>query len=189
MAPSSASSVRFSSRRGVVTADKLEALYAVQRERGADLLDLIVERQCGRRDGARAGARRRGAAAAWSSGSIPPRSSPRVATRVPITFAKAHRILVVREDEQAVHVVCGDPFDTQALDDLRVIFGKPVEAVRRRPRSHRGRDQPRLRAAGGRGAARERRRRTTTRRPRATSSTRTTRRRSSAGSTRSFSRR
>ena len=27
-----------------------------------------------------------------------------------------------------MHVVCGDPFDTQALDDLRVIFGKPVEA-------------------------------------------------------------
>ena len=26
-------------------------------------------------------------------------------------------------------MVCGDPFDTQALDDLRVIFGKPVEAV------------------------------------------------------------
>ncbi len=28
-----------------------------------------------------------------------------------------------------MHVVCGDPFDTQALDDLRVIFDKPVEAV------------------------------------------------------------
>ncbi len=52
-----------------------------------------------------------------------------VATRVPINFAKAHRMLVVREDEHAVHVVCGDPFDTQALDDLRVIFDKPVEAV------------------------------------------------------------
>ncbi|MBV9945274.1 MAG: hypothetical protein JOZ69_00310, partial [Myxococcales bacterium] len=30
------------SRRGVVPADKLESLYAVQRERGADLLDLVV---------------------------------------------------------------------------------------------------------------------------------------------------
>src|SRR5271155_965474 len=29
-------------RRGVVAADKLEALWAVQRERGTDLLDLLV---------------------------------------------------------------------------------------------------------------------------------------------------
>ncbi len=34
-----------------------------------------------------------------------------------------------------VHVVCADPFDTQALDDLRVLFGKPVEAARARPAS------------------------------------------------------
>ena len=50
-----------------------------------------------------------------------------LATRLPIAFAKAHRIIVVREEDRAVHVVCGDPFDTQALDDLRLIFGKPVE--------------------------------------------------------------
>ncbi|HXN30247.1 MAG TPA: type II secretion system ATPase GspE, partial [Polyangiaceae bacterium] len=51
-----------------------------------------------------------------------------IATRVPIAFAKVHRVLVLREDDAAVHVVCGDPFDTQSLDDIRVIFGKPVAA-------------------------------------------------------------
>ena len=69
-----------------------------------------------------------------SSASIPTRSPTTVAIRVPIAFAKTHKVLVVREDDVAVHVVCGDPFDTQALDDLRVIFGKPVEASGRRAR-------------------------------------------------------
>ena len=114
-------------RRGVVPAEKLESLFAVQRERNAELLDLIVNT---------------GVADEMSIGRIlaeeaqlpfveridPTEISTAIAARVPIPFAKAHRILVLREDEFAVHVVCGDPFDTQALDDLRVIFGKAVEA-------------------------------------------------------------
>jgi general secretion pathway protein E len=116
------------SRRGIVTAEKLEALWAVQRERGTDLLDLLVntnvvdEVTLAR------------VLAEEAQLSVVERIDPAeivtsVATRVPINFAKTHRILVVREDEHAVHVVCGDPFNTQALDDLRVIFDKPVEAV------------------------------------------------------------
>ena len=36
---------------------------------------------------------------------------------------------VEREPERhTAYAVCGDPFDTQALDDVRVIFEKPVEA-------------------------------------------------------------
>src|SRR6185436_16093197 len=50
-----------------------------------------------------------------------------LATRLPIAFAKAHRTLVVAEDDRAVYVLCGDPFDTAAQDDMRVLFGKPVE--------------------------------------------------------------
>jgi general secretion pathway protein E len=115
-------------RRGVVTADKLDSLYAVQRERGVDLLDLIVNTSV---------ADEMLVARALADEATLPlideidltTIATAVATRVPIAFAKSHRILVVREDEAALHVVCGDPFDTQALDDLRVIFGKPVEAA------------------------------------------------------------
>lgn len=114
-------------RRGVVSLDKLDALWAIQRERGAELLDLLVNTNVVDELVL--------ARALADEAELPlvervdPAEVPTLlATRVPIAFAKAHRVLVVREDEGAVHVVCGDPFDTQALDDLRVLFGKPVEA-------------------------------------------------------------
>ncbi len=116
------------SRRGVVTPEKLEALWTVQRERGADLLDLLVNSNV-IDEVALARVLAEEAQLPVVERIDPAEIVTSVATRVPINFAKAHRILVVREDEQAVHVVCGDPFNTQALDDLRVIFDKPVEAV------------------------------------------------------------
>lgn len=113
-------------RRGIVPADKLEPLYAIQRERGGDLLDLVI-------NGAVADEMAVAHALADEAGApIIERIDPgeivtATATRVPIAFAKSHRVLIVREGDAAVHVACGDPFNTQALDDLRVIFGKPVE--------------------------------------------------------------
>jgi general secretion pathway protein E len=114
-------------RRGVVPADRLEQLFAVQRERGADLVDILISQNVGDEMTI--------ARVLAEEAQVPlaPRIDPAtivtsLAIRVPIAFAKAHRVLVLREDDAAVHVVCGDPFDTQALDDLRVIFGKPVEA-------------------------------------------------------------
>jgi general secretion pathway protein E len=50
--------------------------------------------------------------------------------RVPIVFAKAHGLLPLSRDETGtVHVAISDPFDTDPLDDLRLIFdGAEVEA-------------------------------------------------------------
>jgi general secretion pathway protein E len=50
--------------------------------------------------------------------------------RVPITFAKSHGLLPVSRDERgAVHVLVSDPFDTDPLDDLRLLFeGADIEA-------------------------------------------------------------
>jgi general secretion pathway protein E len=114
-------------RRGVVPADKLEAMWAVQRERGTDLLDLIVNTTAVD-DLAIAKVLAEEAQLPLVERIDPAEIMTSLATRVPIAFAKAHKVLVVREDEQVVYAVCGDPFDTVALDDLRVIFGKPVEA-------------------------------------------------------------
>src|SRR5580698_6509197 len=115
-------------RRGAIPADKLEGLWAVQRERGTDLLDLLVH---GAVVDEMVLARALGEEAQLG---VTERIDPAdittaLATRVPIAFAKTHRLIVVRESDVAVHVVCADPFDTQALDDLRVIFGKPVDAA------------------------------------------------------------
>ena len=114
-------------RRGVLAADKLEAMWALQRERGTDLLDLVVNTtSVDELTLARVLAEE--AQLPLVERIDPAEIMTSLATRVPIAFAKTHKVLVVREDEQAVYAVCGDPFDTQALDDLRVIFGKPVEA-------------------------------------------------------------
>ena len=50
--------------------------------------------------------------------------------RVPITFAKSHGLLPFSRDERgAVHVLVSDPFDTDPLDDLRLLFeGADIEA-------------------------------------------------------------
>jgi len=45
--------------------------------------------------------------------------------RVPIGFAKRHRVLPLSFDEERriVHIVAADPFETAPIDDLRILFG------------------------------------------------------------------
>jgi general secretion pathway protein E len=114
-------------RRGAVAADKLEPLYAVQREKGTGLLDLLVNSNAA--DEASIGrALAEEAQLPFVEKVDPTAIATATATRVPIAFAKTHRILVVNEDEALVHVLTADPFDTAALDDVRVLFDKPVQA-------------------------------------------------------------
>jgi general secretion pathway protein E len=115
-------------RRGIIPEGKLESLFAVQRERPVDLLDLVVNTNVADEMAvARVLAEEAGLPLVER---IDPAEIPTaLATRIPIAFAKAHKVIILREEEAAAHVVCGDPFDTQALDDLRLLFGKPVEAA------------------------------------------------------------
>jgi general secretion pathway protein E len=114
-------------RHGAVTADKLEGLYAIQKEKGASLVDLLVNSNV--TDETRiAQALATEAQLAFVEKIDPAAIATELATRLPIAFAKAHRILVTHEDESAVHVLAADPFDTTSLDEVRVLFGKPVTA-------------------------------------------------------------
>jgi len=49
--------------------------------------------------------------------------------KVPISFARRYRILPLRYEEDAVIVATTDPLETVALDDLRLLLGKPVRSV------------------------------------------------------------
>jgi general secretion pathway protein E len=115
-------------RRGVVPLERLEALYAIQREKGGELADLIVSANLAD-DKSIAQALAAEAQVGFLDNIEPDKIPTALATRVPIAFAKAHRIVAVAEDERSVYALCGDPFDTAALDDLRVLFGKPVEVT------------------------------------------------------------
>src|SRR5437867_924207 len=114
-------------KRGVVAPDRMESFYAVQREKGVDLTDLLVGAQiCDDAVVGRVLAEE--AQLPYTEGVDPERITTALATRLPITFAKQRKIIVVSEDDAQVNVICADPFDTAALDDVRLLFGKPVEA-------------------------------------------------------------
>ncbi|MFQ5515636.1 MAG: type II secretion system ATPase GspE [Myxococcota bacterium] len=59
----------------------------------------------------------------------------KLATRLPISFAKSHHILPIRQREDQIEVAVADPLLTDPLDDLRLLFEgrrcRPVLATRR----------------------------------------------------------
>jgi len=114
-------------RRGVVPEGRIEPLFAVQREKGTDLVDLIVNAQIAD-EGTIARALAEEAELPYVERVEIDKVPTALATRIPISFAKTHKLLVFHEDDQLVHALIADPFDTSALDDLRVLFGKSVEA-------------------------------------------------------------
>ena len=113
-------------RHGVVSEDELEPLYQQQEERGAPLIELVVQAKAAGEDAvARALAAECGLefVSQLDIDAIP----LELAARLPIGYAKSHKLLLVGETEEAMEVVCGDPLDVDGLDDVRATFGKPVK--------------------------------------------------------------
>ena len=113
-------------RRGVVPAERIEALYETARERNQTLTEVVVAANAADEAAiaqALASECGFGFMAKIDIDAIP----MQLATRIPIGYAKQHRILPLHEDEAMIYCVSADPFDTVAIDDLRTIFGKPVE--------------------------------------------------------------
>src|SRR5690606_15564871 len=52
-----------------------------------------------------------------------------VGTRLPIAYARSHKLLVIAEHDDFVEIVTGDPLDTEGIDDVRAAFGKRVRVV------------------------------------------------------------
>ncbi len=115
-------------RHGVVAAEALEALYAEQREKPAELFDLVVQNRLAT-DSEVAQALAQECGLAFTESIDVDVIALADATRIPLSYARAHRLLVLREDEDSVSVVCGDPLDTAALDDVRATFGKRLVVV------------------------------------------------------------
>ena len=98
-------------RRGVLSAEALEALFNEPRDQKKTLLDLVVEsKAASETDVARALA---------SECRVPfiehlkiDEIPTEVATRLPITSARSHRLLVTSDHPDRVEVVCADPLDS-----------------------------------------------------------------------------
>jgi general secretion pathway protein E len=115
-------------RHGVVAPDALESLYAEQREKPAELFDLVVQNRLATdTEVARALAEECGLG--FAEDIDVDAIALADATRIPLTYARAHRLLVLKEAEDCVSVACGDPLDTAALDDVRATFGKRLVVI------------------------------------------------------------
>ena len=113
-------------KRAQVLPEKLEQLYAIQREKGLDLVDLLVSQNV-IDEGSIATALAAEAELPYLAKVDFDSIATSIAMRLPIGFAKLHRLIVTNEDDHAVYVLCADPFDTSAFDAVRLVFGKPVE--------------------------------------------------------------
>ena len=113
-------------RRCQIPKERIESLYAIQKDRGVHLFDLLIngnvvsEKDIANAMGAESGL-------PVVAAIDPNKIATSLAVRVPIGFAKSHRVLVIDETDEAVTALIADPFDVDAIDDLRVLFGKPVD--------------------------------------------------------------
>jgi general secretion pathway protein E len=113
-------------RQGVLAPERLEGLFDSVREKNVPLTEVIVSSKVAdERSIAEALAREFDLrfVPKIDVAAIP----DEVAGRIPITYAKQHRVLPLAEDEDYVYCVSADPFDTTAVDDLRALFQKPVQ--------------------------------------------------------------
>ncbi|RMD68881.1 MAG: hypothetical protein D6819_08300, partial [Gammaproteobacteria bacterium] len=53
-------------------------------------------------------------------------ADPALATRLPLPFARRHKLLPFRMQGGAVEVLTADPYALDALDDCRRLLGQPV---------------------------------------------------------------
>lgn len=112
-------------RHGLVSPERLEPVFEMQRERGADLTGLLVASNIvAEAEIARALAYEAGLpyVAKIDVDAIP----PGLAAHLPITYAKAHKVLLVSDSDDQVEMLCADPFDTEAIDDVRALLNKRV---------------------------------------------------------------
>ncbi len=113
-------------RRGVVPPERLATLFDTIKERGQGLTELVVsaniadETKIAQALADECGV---GFVAKVDVDTVP----LALVSKVPITYAKQHKILPVAEDDTTVFCVICDPFDTTAIDDVRALFGKPVD--------------------------------------------------------------
>ncbi|MFP6685843.1 MAG: type II secretion system ATPase GspE [Polyangiaceae bacterium] len=113
-------------RRGVLDAALLPGLIQSVQERGLPLAELMVAQ-----DVASENQIAQAIAEEWGFAFVPSIDVDAVplslAEQIPITYAKQHKLLVIGENETHVQCAVADPLNTTAIDDVRTIFGKPVE--------------------------------------------------------------
>ncbi len=112
-------------RRGVVLAERIAPLFDTVRERGQPIIELLTQAKI-------TDEKTIAEALAAESGlpfvaKVDVETVPdEIAGKIPIAYAKQHKILPLYEDASFVYCITADPYDTLAADDVRAVFQKPV---------------------------------------------------------------
>jgi general secretion pathway protein E len=115
-------------KRGLVSEERLRPLVAQQKDKGPTLMELVIAGNVV--DGAQVGRALADECGLSFTDRIDVALIPAAsASKLPISYAKAHKVLVTGENDERVCIACADPLDTAAIDDVRALFNKPVETV------------------------------------------------------------
>ena len=112
-------------RHGAVQPEALEPLYAQQTEKWRGLVELVLESKL-MTEGELARVLAAECRLPFVEKIDVDAVLTDVATKLPITYAKSHGVLVTAERDDAIDVTCSDPLDTHGLDDVRAAFQKPL---------------------------------------------------------------
>lgn len=113
-------------RHGLLSPERLEPLFELQREKGTDLIGLLVSGNVVDEVALhRALAEEAGLPFVdrIDVDAIP----TALASHLPITYAKTNRVIPVEETPDRVKLLCADPFDTETIDNVRALLDKPVD--------------------------------------------------------------
>lgn len=114
-------------RQGVLSPEALEELLVQAADKQAELVELAIASEL-----TDEGAVARALAAECG---LPYREEINaedvpleVATQLPISYARAQKVLLLAASEDAYELVCADPLNVTALDDVRALLGRAVHA-------------------------------------------------------------
>jgi len=115
-------------RAGGVTVDAIEQALVLQEKEGGRIGEVLIKMRVATDDDVLAALGRQLGIAV-----LPDLKTDEVdaelATKIPIGFAKQHRLLVLRAEGGTVLVATADPLDVGAMDDLRSQLGAEVQPI------------------------------------------------------------
>jgi general secretion pathway protein E len=112
-------------QQGVLSPEQLDGLIREAEEKQTELIELAVSQSLATEESiARALAKECGLDFRET---IDLEAVPlEVAVRLPISYAKAQKVLLIGEEELGVSLVCADPLNVEALDDVRALLQCPI---------------------------------------------------------------
>jgi general secretion pathway protein E len=107
---------------------KLEEALAYQREKGGRLGEVLLHLRLLREEEILEGLAQQ-FEMVWMPQLDPTNVDHELIKRVPIAFCRRYRVLPLRDENGTILVASTDPLETVALDDLRLLLGKPIKPV------------------------------------------------------------